>query len=215
MPAGAHGVNWPAGEARAATRELDGKLKEWGVIAKDRGLQGDSMVSDTGELVRDWGRGLISVNTARSQGASGFLGGKPLRLRDVEVGLPGGGFATVMVSSLDGLPIASSRRLLLTTVGRAENDDQGMAYGEIATAPDGTRYGERLTVSRAKEPGQIRIEPVRARLVLPGRAATLTPLGADLQAGGPATPATTAGDGRVVLTLGDPASVWYLVEVEH
>ncbi len=49
-------------------------------------------------------------------------------------------FASVMVSSLDGQPIAQSGRLLLTVVSRAENTGQALSVGgnaipEVGRAP--------------------------------------------------------------------------------
>jgi len=74
--------------------------------------------SDTGELVRDWGAGVQTIDTPRSQAAAGKLGGRRVALRDVEVKMLTAE-ATVAVTSLDGAPIASSAKLLLTVVGRA------------------------------------------------------------------------------------------------
>jgi hypothetical protein len=82
--------------------------------------------SDTGELYRDWTLGVGTVDTPRSQAAYGFLGGvSPIDLSDVSVSIAND-FAVVAVTSLDGLDIAASERLLVTAVGRAENT--GMVY---------------------------------------------------------------------------------------
>jgi hypothetical protein len=81
--------------------------------------------SDTGELSLDYGSGRLTINTPRTKSAIGYLaqagvidlGGLHIDCRTE--------FATVTATSLDGAPIGLSRRLLLTSVGRAENTAQG------------------------------------------------------------------------------------------
>ena len=78
-----------------------------------------SLTSDTGELKRDWGRGLFTIDTPRSQGAVGWLGecGR-IDLADcsIQVANPK---AAVIVSSLDGRPLAGSGHILVSAVARA------------------------------------------------------------------------------------------------
>lgn len=76
--------------------------------------------ADTGELEWDWQAGVLRINTPRTQAVVGFAGGRPVPLRDVTVGLADP-FGVVAVSSLDGQPLAQSRRLLITAVGQAHN----------------------------------------------------------------------------------------------
>lgn len=80
--------------------------------------EGTSLTSDTGELKRDWDKGLFTIDTIRSQGVVGWLGelGK-IELTDctVQVGNPK---AAVILSSLDGQPLARSQRILVTAVAR-------------------------------------------------------------------------------------------------
>ena len=71
--------------------------------------------SDTGELRRDWEQGYQTIDTPRSQAVSGWVGGLPLRLRDVSFRLETKK-AVVAVTSLDDRPIASSRRVLVTAL---------------------------------------------------------------------------------------------------
>lgn len=210
------GVDWGLGDPVLAVRELDDLLKQKGLLARDRGLQERALVSDTGELRHDWGRGVITVDTARSQGVSGFPGPAGIRLHDVQISMPAGGFATVVVSSLDGVPIASSRRLLVTAIGRAENSTMDFSYGEATKAPDGTRVGLYMRVRRPPDdPGMILAEPIKVRIELPGRSASATPLAADLQAAAAPVPLTSTAEGRLLLVLGTaPASIWHVVEVE-
>ncbi len=74
--------------------------------------------SDTEELTRDWVRGVHTIDTARTQAAQGWLGGTRVELEDlvVELTTPK---ASVALTSLDGEPIRTSKRMLLTVIGQA------------------------------------------------------------------------------------------------
>ncbi|HEX8323748.1 MAG TPA: cellulase family glycosylhydrolase [Tepidisphaeraceae bacterium] len=74
--------------------------------------------SDTGELQRDWGEGVFTINTPRTQAVVGWVGGKEITLGDVtfKIDTPK---AAVVVSSLDGQPIATSKKMLLTVAAQA------------------------------------------------------------------------------------------------
>jgi hypothetical protein len=74
--------------------------------------------SGTGELRRTWGDGVFTVDTPHTQAASGWIGGKTIRLRDVEIAAATRN-ASVVVQSLDGKPISESRSLLLSLAARA------------------------------------------------------------------------------------------------
>ncbi|HQT25768.1 MAG TPA: hypothetical protein PLK99_04125, partial [Burkholderiales bacterium] len=73
-------------------------------------------VSDTGEIRRDWGKGIFTINTARTQAALGWIGGKKLKLADVEIDLLNRN-ATVAVQSIDGKPIKLSGDIVVTLAG--------------------------------------------------------------------------------------------------
>ncbi len=67
----------------------------------------------TGELGWDYGKGVVTVDTPRAQGACGFLkAAGPFRLHDVVID-PGNEYGSVLVVSLDGKPIRESSRLLI------------------------------------------------------------------------------------------------------
>lgn len=76
------------------------------------------VVSDTGQLTREWGEGVETIDTPMSQAAIGWIGHRTIALRDVEfrIDTPK---ATVALTSLDGRPIAASKKILLTVVGQA------------------------------------------------------------------------------------------------
>jgi hypothetical protein len=78
-----------------------------------------SLTSDTGELMRDWQRGLFTIDTPRSQGAVGWLGeAGPVTLADCTIRVTNPK-AAVILSSLDGRPLRQSGRILVTAVARA------------------------------------------------------------------------------------------------
>jgi len=70
--------------------------------------------SANGQLAIDPTVGLFTVNAPKAQGAAGFLGrlDDPIELTDVTID-SANDYATIVVVSLDGEPIADSRRLLV------------------------------------------------------------------------------------------------------
>ncbi len=78
--------------------------------------------SDTGELLRDWQAGFQTINTQKTQAASGWIGGRQLDLLDVsfEISTPK---ATVSLSSLDGYPLDQSRNILISALAQAASPD--------------------------------------------------------------------------------------------
>ncbi len=76
------------------------------------------VVSDTGELLRSWSGGYQLIDTPRTQAATGWLGGRSVELRDVTIELSTAK-AAVAVSSLDGQPIATSGKLLVSVTAQA------------------------------------------------------------------------------------------------
>ena len=75
-------------------------------------------VSDTSELRRNWEEGIYTVNTPRTQAATGWLGGRQITLADVEISLETRN-ATVAVQSLDGRSIQTSRSLMISVGAQA------------------------------------------------------------------------------------------------
>jgi hypothetical protein len=75
--------------------------------------EGKTITSLTGELHWDYGRGLVTVNTPRSQAAAGFLAkAGPVKLANVTIDCKNE-YAAILVTSLDDLPLARSRRVLI------------------------------------------------------------------------------------------------------
>lgn len=150
---------------------------------------GQSVTSDTGEIMRNWAAGVQAFNSPRTQGAQGLLGfgdnGDLVKLDDVtlDIHTP---FAVVIVSSLDGEPIASSSRLLVTACGRA------------------SAIGGRLPFYTEPVTGQVRIRTSTTGL-------TLKPMGGD---GAPldTSPAEYEGGECVIELAPADETHWYILE---
>ncbi len=161
------------------------------------GREAGRLVSDTGQIVHDWQRGLFLVDTERTKVACGFLGAAgTIELGRVRIRCSNE-FAVIAVSSLDGRPLEASRRILITAVAKAENS--------------GTRWDvtRRRLLSRGR--GPIMVEPVEGRVELQSaaglRAYALAPDGKQR-----AWKCRRAGR-RVVVPIGREArTIYYLLE---
>ncbi len=159
-----------------------------------RAAEVPTVTSDTGEVTwhRQAGAEHLVVNAPAVRLVAGFVGQRTVRLGEVTFTFGGqpGRHVVAMLVSLDGQPVATARRLLLTTVGRSENTGQQVnADGAV------------LSWGRAP----VLAEPVPVQVALPavGRAVALDEHGRTKAA----VPTT---DG-VVGCGGANASLWYLL----
>lgn len=141
--------------------------------------------SDTGELKRDWRKGIQTIDTPKTQAAQGWLGGETVQLKDVELKLQTPK-ALVAVQSLDGSPVASSKKLLLTVMAR-------------------------VMLSANNKPPFLS-EPVEGVITLRAPAGlTLSPLKPDGTEG--AAVAAPYADGKYTIALSKPiVTHWYLLK---
>ncbi len=79
------------------------------------------VTSDTGELRRDWVKGVQTVNSSRSQIAAGTIGGKTIRLSNATFAIRTKK-AVVAIQSLDDRPIGTSGRIFITLMARSQPD---------------------------------------------------------------------------------------------
>ena len=82
------------------------------------GKETTKVVSDTGELVRDWTAGIQTIDTGRTQAVQGEDGGRTIRLKDSTFKIKTS-LCMAALSSLDGKPLSTSERILVTALGRA------------------------------------------------------------------------------------------------
>jgi len=76
------------------------------------------VVSDTGELKRNWDQGIFTVNTSRTQAVMGWIGANPIALSDVEIAVTTRN-AVVAIQSLDGNAINQSKSIMISIGGRS------------------------------------------------------------------------------------------------
>lgn len=143
--------------------QREARVGQYDLLYEEREFVEHRYVSDTGELVLDRTPGVLLIQTPKIKGLVGFLnqvGSVDLGGLTVEGSTP---FAAVVVSSLDGQPLGTSRRMLITAVARAEN------FGQAFSA------GKQSVPERGRKP--VLAEPVRCTitLALPGPA-TVFPL---------------------------------------
>ena len=157
------------------------------------------LASDTGELT--WDRGLVVIETPRTQALIGFVKEKGRALENLAAEVENR-FCAVTLASLDGAPLARSAKMLLTTGARAANT--GMRWNDKRTSLQD--WGAAPTV----------IEPVSGAVVLRNlegaRQVEAVPLdGAGRPLGKPITAEKTAAGWRIA--IGDPATPCYVVRV--
>jgi hypothetical protein len=82
-------------------------------LGKDIDRDKKIITSSTGEIVWDYGQGLLTVNSPRSQAVTGFLAkAGPIKLGDVTIE-SGNDYGSIHVISLDGAPLAGSKKILI------------------------------------------------------------------------------------------------------
>lgn len=121
---------------------------------------GKTVTSVTGELRWDYGAGLVGVNTPRTQAAAGFLAkAGPLKLANVTIDCRNE-YAAVIVTSLDDLPLARSRKILI----QAMTDDRpygfrapGGRIADLGSAPFGIRFIDATVMLRLASAGRAKV----------------------------------------------------------
>jgi hypothetical protein len=81
----------------------------------------EEAVSDTGELKRNWQKGIYEIETPRTQAAMGWIGSRAIKLKDVEFDVKTRN-ATVAVQSLDDRPIREASALMISLGARSNVD---------------------------------------------------------------------------------------------
>ena len=77
----------------------------------------DYIESDTGEIKRNWRKGVMTVNTAKSQLAMGQIGGHEINLNNVSIKSKTTN-AAIIFTSLDNKPIKESQKILVSAVAK-------------------------------------------------------------------------------------------------
>lgn len=163
--------------------------KDWGLLEPGRGYSHDdqSVVSDTGEIRRLFGKGQFIIDTEHMMGFSGFCDdGAAVTYQTGTLNLDSP-FATIVLISIDGEPLSSSGQMVLVAQGRSDNsgslyektprDDQlflfetnstidSVAEWDGHTWPDiyeeGIHMEIRKTISHGDASSTVVVEPVTA-----------------------------------------------------
>ncbi|CAI8972870.1 Cellulase domain-containing protein [Pseudomonas sp. IT-P253] len=114
--------------------------------------------TDTGELKRDWKQGIYTIDTPRTQAATGWIGGESISLGNIQVQVKTA-YASVVVQSLDSSPVGQSQDLLISLGTRAipKADDQIPFYVEplegtlTIQAPQGLTLFTQGTLAQMKK----------------------------------------------------------------
>jgi hypothetical protein len=177
-------------------------MRRWGLRRDDQSQVG-TLVSDTAELAWNSGDGVLTVNTPRTQAAVGFLGGRRIKLANVEIAsrTP---HCAITLTSLDGQPIGQSKRLLLTAVARAENTGQFWEDSSRRTVP---------AEGRGRAP--VLVEPVEADVTIICDLAHAVCRALDASGAPKGAVPVAPGSRGFVLKLGKPhATVFYAIAHE-
>lgn len=181
-------------------RSLDGPA-----TAKLAADETNPIVSDTKEL--SWyttaNAGLVTVETARTQALIGFVKANHKVLRNLGADIRNN-FATIVLASLDGKPLARADRMLLTTGSRVANT--GMKWNDAHTRLQNQGSSPSL------------IEPVAGTLTLrnleKAKGVSASALdGSGKPMGEPIASRKTAEGWS--LPIGDPVTTWYAITVHR
>ncbi len=167
------------------------------------------IVSDTKEL--SWyasgaKTGLVTVETDRTQALIGFVKSNTKSVRNLAADIANN-FATIILTSMDGKPLASSDKMLLNAGSRVANTGQRWDEPRNALArPNGQGHSPTL------------IEPVTGNVILRNltgaKAVTAAALdGSGKPIGAPLQARKTAGGWE--LSIGAPVTTWYVISVNR
>jgi hypothetical protein len=161
--------------------------------------------SITGEITLDYNVGLCTVDTPKAQGACGFLAKAGLiKLQDLAI-RSANAYATIVAVSLDDLPLATSKRVLIQ-IGTAARPT-GWATKAVEFKAEGDKLSKGLeVVSTGKSPWRIADSEFGLSLKNPGltKATRLDPAGFPVEN----IPLTRAKTG---VTFTPPTDTMYLI----
>jgi len=180
---------------------LDARSGQYPKVAVD-----NPIVSDTGEL--RWyhsghGKGLVTIETEKSQALIGFVKANSKALKNISV-MVENEFCSIIITSLSEEPITRSQSLLLVTTARSAN--KGMTWNEDRTSL--SDWGSDPTV----------IEPVKGsvtlRNIIRAELVEAVPLNGAGKRMGESIQGRIITDGFEI-PIGEPATTWYLVRIRR
>lgn len=160
----------------------------------------DCVLSDTGELYRNWKKGSGWIDTARTKSVYGkFAPGEKIQLKGAEFTL-NGGFATITLTSLTGEDLKDARLILVTAVGRADNT--GAQYN--------SQHTERISIGH----GPVLFEVIEATVRMESSVEHMKIWSIDRNGAYTGNIPVTMKDGIREFTLGETyPSIYYLISI--
>jgi hypothetical protein len=173
--------------------------------------QDNPIVSDTGELT--WhcspeGKGLVTLETERSQALIGLVGDNNKTLKNLSAAVENE-FCSIILTSLDGQPLSSCGRLLLVTTARSANsrmtwNENRTSLSDWGAAPMVIEPVKGKVTLRNLKPSELVAKPRIEILPLTGEGkAAAEPVIAQSSAAG------------FTFAIGEPATTWYLITIQR
>jgi len=138
----------------------------------------------------------------RGQAVAGFLGGNSLTLGPAtySLGKFGNNFASIMLTPMDTMPLSKSKHLLLTVVGKVENQDMGWNADRTSV---GVNWGH--------GPAQAEVVPGTVTLKVDGKRVVraLTSTGTVER-----VLSSTYNNGKLTFRIGDANTLWYSISAQ-
>ena len=91
------------------------------------------IVSDAGEMKRDWRKGILAINTPKSQLVMGRVGGQTTKLNDIMVKAKTSE-AAIIFTSLDNKSILTSKQILVSAVAKVRYQGRASYISEPVKA---------------------------------------------------------------------------------
>lgn len=98
--------------------------KRWNIDTAGNTPDSTFYQSDTGELTIDWARGTTIIDTARTQGFSGFMGWRSENRTQNFQATIDVAYGNVLATATDSKDLGDSNRILLVATGRMQNTGQ-------------------------------------------------------------------------------------------
>ncbi len=208
--AGHLGVPREAALIHRVALAVEGREPPPGALRPDEvKVEDDRFVSDTGELSWDLsekGRGVLTVNTAKSKAVIGYGAGRRFELGRAVVE-PGPtlqeGWSLITLTAMEGEGVGLPGRLLITATGYVENTKMGWKNPEKTTV--GKDWGE--------APSRVEGIPARILLTGPARGTAAWALDECGQRRVPVPLQADSGGGTAVVLGPRYRTLWYEVEV--
>ncbi len=172
----------------------------WKIPVGANSADAGEYVTDTGEMTVDWAHGTMVIDTPRTQGFSGYAGLRGDNRASHFACAIEQPYATVLLTSVDGRPLAESARMLLVANGRDQNT------GEVVE----TKAGGHLELVKSGS-APILVEALRGSATLRGvKAKELTVRALDHRGRRLGTVETTATDDTLTIPLSPRwKTVWF------